>query len=175
MWLNTIKIYDANENGVIEVDELRKYLEDRLRSRHYEKIESNLLNEYTSTLHRMFDLNEDEVLDVYEMERLMRISSNFDLEKLHEITSVKHAHVDLFFRLYDVNKNHKIDEDELDVFLYEYLHANEKKRHIDEIYRLKSHILKQVNLSGTGAGLSKEDFGAILIIMKHGELLVSNR
>uniref|UniRef100_A0A674A3J3 Secretagogin n=1 Tax=Salmo trutta TaxID=8032 RepID=A0A674A3J3_SALTR len=75
IWRN----YDADSSGYISAVELKGFLQD-LFLQHKKTISPNKLEEYTDTLMKMFDKNNDGRLDLNDLARILALKENFLLK-----------------------------------------------------------------------------------------------
>ncbi|XP_034017565.1 calretinin-like [Thalassophryne amazonica] len=115
------RTYDTDRSGYIESNELKGFLSDLLRKVD-RQCDDKKLNEYTQTILKMFDLNDDGKLGLSEMARLLPVQENF-LLKFQDITLTDNE-FEALFTLYDKDGNGYIDEQELDALLKDLCEKN---------------------------------------------------
>ncbi|KAM4028731.1 calbindin [Anomaloglossus baeobatrachus] len=130
--------YDTDHSGFIETDELKSFLKDLLKkaNRPYEDLK---LEEYSQTMLKMFDSNNDGKLGLTEMARLLPIQENF----LLKFQGVKMCGKEFnkAFELYDKDNSGYIDENELDALLKDLCEKDKKELDINNISTYKKSIM----------------------------------
>nr|XP_033789813.1 calbindin isoform X2 [Geotrypetes seraphini] len=78
-FMQTWRRYDTDHSGYIETEELKNFLKDLLQKAK-KSYDDSKLEEYTQTMLRMFDSNNDGKLGLTEMARLLPVQENFLLK-----------------------------------------------------------------------------------------------
>ncbi|KAM9461180.1 calretinin-like [Clarias gariepinus] len=132
------RTYDTDRSGFIESNELKNFLSDLLKkaNRHYD---DKKMNEYTQTILKMFDLNNDGKLGLSEMARLLPVQENF-LLKFQGFRLSPDEFGDIF-TFYDKDGNGYIDEQELDALLKDLYQKHNMKADPDTLATSKQSIM----------------------------------
>lgn len=137
-FMQTWRRYDADHSGYIETEELKSFLKDLLQkaNRTYDDAK---LEEYTHTMLRIFDTNNDGKLGLTEMARLLPVQENF----LLKFQGVKMAGKEFnkVFEMYDQDGSGYIDENELDALLKDLCEKNKKELDISSVPAYKKSIM----------------------------------
>ncbi|CAN9507032.1 unnamed protein product [Ophioblennius macclurei] len=113
--------YDTDRSGYIESNELKGFLSDLLMKAN-RRYDDKMMNDYTQTILRMFDLNGDGKLGLSEMARLLPVEENFLLKFQGIRLTVKEFKSR--FSTFDKDGNGYIDEQELDALLKDLCEKN---------------------------------------------------
>ncbi|CAH2285544.1 calbindin [Pelobates cultripes] len=137
-FMQTWRRYDTDHSGFIENDELKNFLKDLLKKAN-KPFEESKLEEYTQTMLRMFDTNNDGKLGLTEMARLLPVQENF----LLKFQGVKMCGKEFnkAFELYDQDRSGYIDENELDALLKDLCEKNKKELDINCLSTYKKSIM----------------------------------
>ncbi|XP_063780147.1 calbindin [Pseudophryne corroboree] len=137
-FMQTWRRYDTDHSGYIENEELKSFLKDLLKKAN-KPYEEAKLDEYTQTMLRMFDTNNDGKLGLTEMARLLPVQENF----LLKFQGVKMCGKEFnqAFELYDKDGSGYIDENELDALLKDLCEKNKKDLDINSIPTYKKSIM----------------------------------
>ncbi|KAM9308052.1 calbindin isoform 2-T2 [Gastrophryne carolinensis] len=137
-FMQTWRRYDTDHSGFIENDELKNFLKDLLKKAN-KPFEESKLEEYTLTILRMFDSNNDGKLGLTEMARLLPVQENF----LLKFQGVKMCNKEFnkAFELYDKDGSGYIDENELDALLKDLCEKNKKDLDISNLPAYKKSIM----------------------------------
>ncbi|XP_073406621.1 calbindin [Dendrobates tinctorius] len=137
-FMQTWRRYDTDHSGFIETDELKSFLKDLLKKAN-KPYEDSKLAEYTETMLKMFDSNNDGKLGLTEMARLLPIQENF----LLKFQGVKMCGKEFnkAFELYDKDNSGYIDENELDALLKDLCEKDKKELDINSISTYKKSIM----------------------------------
>ncbi|XP_007525998.1 secretagogin [Erinaceus europaeus] len=110
--------YDADSSGFISVAELRNFLRD-LFLRHKKVISEMKLEEYTGTIMKIFDKNNDGRLDLNDLARILALQENFLLQFKMDACSTEERKRDFekIFAHYDVSKTGALEGPEVDGFV----------------------------------------------------------
>ncbi|KAK1794981.1 hypothetical protein P4O66_010172 [Electrophorus voltai] len=106
--------YDADHSGYIESDELKNFLSDLLQ-RAKKTYDEQKLQDYTATMFKIFDSNNDGKLCLAEMARLLPEQENFLLK--FQGVKMDTKEFNKIFDLYDKDRSGYVDENELDALL----------------------------------------------------------
>ncbi|XP_073535670.1 calbindin isoform X2 [Phyllobates terribilis] len=136
--VETWRRYDTDHSGFIETDELKSFLKDLLKNAN-KTYEDSKLEEYSETMLKMFDSNNDGKLGLTEMARLLPIQENF----LLKFQGVKMCGKEFnkAFELYDKDNSGYIDENELDALLKDLCEKDKKELDINNISTYKKSIM----------------------------------
>ncbi|XP_031214744.1 secretagogin [Mastomys coucha] len=110
--------YDADSSGFISASELCNFLRDLFL--HHKKIISEAeLEEYTSTMMKIFDKNKDGRLDLNDLARILALQENFLLQFKMDASSTEERKRDFekIFAHYDVSKTGALEGPEVDGFV----------------------------------------------------------
>ncbi|TKS89167.1 Secretagogin [Collichthys lucidus] len=111
IWRN----YDTDSSGYISAIELKGFLQD-LFLQHRKSITPDKLEEYTDTMMKMFDKNNDGRLDLNDLARILALKENF-LLKFKMDPSISGTDLDKFRKALmghcDINGDGKIQKNEL--------------------------------------------------------------
>ncbi|XP_073535668.1 calbindin isoform X1 [Phyllobates terribilis] len=137
-FMQTWRRYDTDHSGFIETDELKSFLKDLLKNAN-KTYEDSKLEEYSETMLKMFDSNNDGKLGLTEMARLLPIQENF----LLKFQGVKMCGKEFnkAFELYDKDNSGYIDENELDALLKDLCEKDKKELDINNISTYKKSIM----------------------------------
>nr|XP_006008583.1 PREDICTED: calbindin [Latimeria chalumnae] len=137
-FMQTWRRYDADHSGYIETEELKSFLKDLLQKAN-RPYDDGKLEEYTQTMLRMFDSNNDGKLGLNEMARLLPVQENF-LLKFQEV-KMSGKEFNKIFKLYDQDGSGYIDENELDALLKDLCEKNTKELDINNLATYKKSIM----------------------------------
>ncbi|XP_078543187.1 calbindin [Lissotriton helveticus] len=137
-FMQTWRRYDTDHSGFIETDELKSFLKDLLQKAN-KSYDDKKLEEYTHTMLRMFDSNNDGKLGLTELARLLPVQENF----LLKFQGVKMCGKEFnkAFELYDQDGSGYIDENELDALLKDLCEKNKKDLDSNSIPIYKKSIM----------------------------------
>lgn len=110
--------YDADSSGFISAAELSNFLRDLFL--HHKKVISEAeLEEYTSTMMKIFDRNKDGRLDLNDLARILALQENFLLQFKMDASSTEERKRDFekIFAHYDVSKTGALEGPEVDGFV----------------------------------------------------------
>lgn len=110
--------YDADSSGFISAAEFCNFLRDLFL--HHKKIISEAeLQEYTSTMMKIFDKNKDGRLDLNDLARILALQENFLLQFKMDASSAEERKRDFekIFAHYDVSKTGALEGPEVDGFV----------------------------------------------------------
>uniref|UniRef100_UPI0030BA2B7B Secretagogin n=1 Tax=Mus musculus TaxID=10090 RepID=UPI0030BA2B7B len=110
--------YDADSSGFISAAELCNFLRD-LFLHHKKNISEAELEEYTSTMMKIFDKNKDGRLDLNDLARILALQENFLLQFKMDASSTEERKRDFekIFAHYDVSKTGALEGPEVDGFV----------------------------------------------------------
>ncbi|ERE77584.1 secretagogin [Cricetulus griseus] len=110
--------YDADSSGFISAAELCNFLRD-LFLHHKKAISEADLEEYTSTMMKIFDKNKDGRLDLNDLARILALQENFLLQFKMDASSTEERKRDFekIFAHYDVSKTGALEGPEVDGFV----------------------------------------------------------
>ncbi|XP_036044345.1 secretagogin [Onychomys torridus] len=110
--------YDADSSGFISAAELCNFLRD-LFLHHKKAISEAELEEYTSTMMKIFDKNKDGRLDLNDLARILALQENFLLQFKMDASSTEERKRDFekIFAHYDVSKTGALEGPEVDGFV----------------------------------------------------------
>ncbi|CAN0072182.1 secretagogin-like [Lampetra fluviatilis] len=113
--------YDTDHSGYISAMELRNFLGD-LCVEHHRDVTSGKLDEYTDSMMKLFDRNQDGRLDLTDMARILSLQDNFLLQFRMEAMEdsgmdQRRADFEKIFAHYDVSKTGELEGPEVDGFV----------------------------------------------------------
>ncbi|XP_030737041.2 secretagogin [Globicephala melas] len=110
--------YDADSSGFISAAELCNFLRDLFRH-HKKAISEAKLEEYTGTMMKIFDKNNDGRLDLNDLARILALQENFLLQFKMDACSTEERKRDFekIFAHYDVSKTGALEGPEVDGFV----------------------------------------------------------
>ncbi|XP_041488807.1 secretagogin [Microtus oregoni] len=110
--------YDADSSGFISAAELCNFLRD-LFLHHKKAVSEAELEEYTSTMMKIFDKNKDGRLDLNDLARILALQENFLLQFKMDASSTEERKRDFekIFAHYDVSKTGALEGPEVDGFV----------------------------------------------------------
>ncbi|EFB28333.1 hypothetical protein PANDA_003866, partial [Ailuropoda melanoleuca] len=110
--------YDADSSGFISAAELRDFLRD-LFLHHKKAISEAKLEEYTGTMMKIFDKNNDGRLDLNDLARILALQENFLLQFKMDACSTEERKRDFekIFAHYDVSRTGALEGPEVDGFV----------------------------------------------------------
>ncbi|RWS21377.1 calbindin-32-like protein [Leptotrombidium deliense] len=120
------KKYDINNNGFIEIDELKNYLSDVFKQKHNFKANDKLMLEYSNVFMNLFDSNKDGMLNLSEMCRLVPVKDRLTVKTLKSINFFSTETIENLFHFYDRDKDGMLNEDELQGLLSDVLYLCKK-------------------------------------------------
>ncbi|XP_043089044.1 secretagogin-like [Puntigrus tetrazona] len=112
------RCYDTDSSGYISAAELKSFLRD-LFHQHNKQITTSKLEEYTDTMMKMFDKNQDGRLDLNDLARILALKENFLLKFEMEACSHEDRRRDFekIFTHYDVSNTGALEGAEVDGFV----------------------------------------------------------
>ncbi|KAL1254846.1 hypothetical protein QQF64_012907, partial [Cirrhinus molitorella] len=112
------RCYDTDSSGYISAAELKSFLRD-LFHQHNKQITTARLEEYTDTMMKMFDKNQDGRLDLNDLARILALKENFLLKFEMEACSQDDRRRDFekIFAHYDVSNTGALEGAEVDGFV----------------------------------------------------------
>ncbi|XP_030072245.1 calbindin [Microcaecilia unicolor] len=137
-FMQTWRRYDTDHSGFIETEELKSFLKDLLQKAK-KSYDDSKLEEYTQTMLRMFDSNNDGKLGLTEMARLLPVQENFLLK--FQGVKMSGKEFNKVFELYDQDGSGYIDENELEALLKDLCEKNKKELDINNIATYKKSIM----------------------------------
>ncbi|KAG8441851.1 hypothetical protein GDO86_010870 [Hymenochirus boettgeri] len=137
-FMQTWRRYDTDHSGFIETDELKSFLKDLLLKAN-KPCEEKKIEEYTHTMLRMFDTNNDGKLGLTELSMLLPAQENFLLKFQGVKMCGKEFHK--VFELYDKDGSGYIDENELDDLLKDLCEKNKKDLDMNSLSTYKKSIM----------------------------------
>ncbi|CAH8862041.1 unnamed protein product [Trichobilharzia szidati] len=157
--------FDKDHSGFIEADELKDFLTELLSTgttQKDEKFDEKII-EYTDTILKLFDLNQDGKLQLSEMSRLIPVEENFLCRPIFKHGGrVTAADVDRVFALYDTDKNGAIEDLELYGFLKDLLELVEEDFDESDLDYTRSMILQNWDFNNDGK-ISLEEMRMLLL------------
>uniref|UniRef100_A0A8C4Q024 Calbindin 1 n=1 Tax=Eptatretus burgeri TaxID=7764 RepID=A0A8C4Q024_EPTBU len=131
--------YDSDKSGYIESDELKNFLRDLLMKAN-KLYDEPKLDEYTHTILKIFDTNQDGKLCLAEMTRLLPVQENLLLK--HQGVTIKPSDFGEIFAFYDKEGNGYIEEKDLDALLRDLLKKDNKDISIQTIKSIRKSIME---------------------------------
>nr|CAH8860803.1 unnamed protein product [Trichobilharzia regenti] len=157
--------FDKDHSGFIEADELKDFLTELLSTgttQKDEKFDEKII-EYTDTILKLFDLNQDGKLQLSEMSRLIPVEENFLCRPIFRHGGrLTAADVDRVFALYDTDKNGAIEDLELYGFLKDLLELVEEDFDESDLDYTRSMILQNWDFNNDGK-ISLEEMRMLLL------------
>uniref|UniRef100_UPI00358DFDE6 calretinin-like isoform X2 n=1 Tax=Myxine glutinosa TaxID=7769 RepID=UPI00358DFDE6 len=137
-FMETWRKYDADQSGYIEAEELKHFLRDLLMKAN-KRYDEPKLDEYTHTILKIFDTNQDGKLCLAEMTRLIPVQENFLLK--YQGVTLKPSDFSEIFALHDKDKNGYIEEKDFDALLRDLLKKDNKDVSIQTIKSIRKSIM----------------------------------
>eukprot|EP00090_Calanus_glacialis_P027899 TRINITY_DN44423_c0_g1_i1.p1 TRINITY_DN44423_c0_g1~~TRINITY_DN44423_c0_g1_i1.p1 ORF type:complete len:213 (-),score=75.90 TRINITY_DN44423_c0_g1_i1:123-722(-) len=158
--------FDTNCNGFIEEEELRDFLSFLLQTNEASKdVTDEELAEYTEVILKIFDVNNDGVLHLSEMGKLLPVKENFLNSQIFlgsdELTEDDIANT---FTFYDRDCNGVIENEELKGFLKDLLELARKEYDESDLNELHQVIMQTCDLNNDGK-ISKQELNMILLTL----------
>ncbi|CAH8578145.1 unnamed protein product [Heterobilharzia americana] len=157
--------FDKDHSGFIEADELKDFLTELLSNGTIQKDEKfdEKIIEYTDTILKLFDHNQDGKLQLSEMARLIPVEENFLCRPIFKLSGkITAADVDRVFALYDTDNNGAIEDLELYGFLKDLLELVEEDYDESDLDYTRSMILQNWDFNNDGK-ISLEEMRMLLL------------
>ncbi|XP_024256672.1 secretagogin [Oncorhynchus tshawytscha] len=147
IWRN----YDADSSGYISAIELKGFLQD-LFLQHKKTISPNKLEEYTDTLMKMFDKNNDGRLDLNDLARILALKENFLLKFDMNACSQEDRKRDFekIFAHYDVSKTGALEGPEVDGFVKDMMELVTPTISGTDLDKFRKVLLGHCDMNGDG-------------------------
>ncbi|XP_051729104.1 secretagogin-like [Ctenopharyngodon idella] len=143
--------YDADSSGYISAAELKSFLRD-LFHQHNRQITTDRLEEYTDTMMKMFDKNQDGRLDLNDMARILALKENF-LQKFEmQACSQEDRQRDFekIFAHYDVSNTGALEGAEVDGFVKDMMELVKPSLTGTDLDKFRQALLGHCDLNGDG-------------------------
>ncbi|RWS24138.1 calbindin-32-like protein [Leptotrombidium deliense] len=160
------KFTDKNNDGFIDECELNDYISSLILTNENSEIDEQEVDEIVRVLMFMFDVNRDRKLHLSEIRSMVKIAEQGDpwVCRAEKITSRCAKEL---FKYYDRDKNHIIDDFELDALLCDVLAENRKNYHYFDIIELKDNISRKIfTFNKTQIQLNKKEFAKVVVMLK---------
>ncbi|XP_051526732.1 secretagogin-like [Myxocyprinus asiaticus] len=145
------RCYDADSSGYICAAELKSFLQD-LFHQHNKQISMDKLEEYTDTMMRMFDKNQDGHLDLNDLARILALKENFLLKFEMEACSHEDRRRDFekIFAHYDVSNTGALEGAEVDGFVKDMMELVKPSLSGSDLDKFKQVLLGHCDLNRDG-------------------------
>ncbi|CAM1308457.1 CALB1 (predicted) [Pycnogonum litorale] len=161
------RAYDTDNSGYIEANELKNFLTDLLREAKKDgMVSEDKLIEYTDSLLRIFDSNNDGKLQLSEMAKLLPVKENFlNRSAFKGASTVTKEDIDTVFKLYDRDGNGMIENEELTGFLKDLLELVKKDYDTMDLNEFRTAIMEGCDLDSSNGKIRKNDLTMILMAL----------
>ncbi|KER28675.1 hypothetical protein T265_04546 [Opisthorchis viverrini] len=158
------KQFDKDRSGFIEADELKEFLRHLLKkAKPNEEIDEAKLQEYTSSILKLFDQNKDGKLQLSEMARLLPVKENYLCRPIFKNASkITSEDIDRAFSLYDLDGNNTIEDEELSGFLKDLMELAQEDYDENDLEFFKGTILSQWDVNNDGK-INREELKMMLL------------
>ncbi|XP_051520062.1 secretagogin-like [Myxocyprinus asiaticus] len=145
------RCYDADSSGYISAAELKSFLRD-LFHQHNKQISTGKLEEYTDTMMKMFDKNQDGRLDLNDLARILALKENFLLKFDMEACSHEDRRRDFekIFAHYDVSNTGDLEGAEVDGFVKDMMELVKPSLSGSDLDKFKQVLLGHCDLNRDG-------------------------
>ncbi|ROK64918.1 Secretagogin [Anabarilius grahami] len=153
--------YDADSSGYISAAELKSFLRD-LFHQHNRQITTDRLEEYTDTMMKMFDKNQDGRLDLNDMARILALKENF-LQKFEMQATIfivvfvqacsqedRQRDFEKIFAHYDVSNTGALEGAEVDGFVKDMMELVKPSLTGTDLDKFRQALLGHCDLNGDG-------------------------
>ncbi|XP_062343250.1 secretagogin-like [Osmerus eperlanus] len=143
--------YDVDSSGYISAVELKSFLQD-LFLQHKKTIGPEKLEEYTSTMMKMFDGNKDDRLDLNDLARILSLKENFLLKFKMDACSQEDRKRDFekIFAHYDVSKTGELEGPEVDGFVKDMMELVKPSISGTDLDKFRKVLLGHCDMNGDG-------------------------
>ncbi|XP_073787453.1 secretagogin-like isoform X2 [Danio rerio] len=150
--LKTIwRCYDADSSGYISTAELKGFLQDLLHQ-HHTQVTPARLEEYTITMIKIFDQNQDGRLDLNDLARILALKENFLLKFEMQACSQEDRRRDFekIFAHYDMSNTGALEGAEVDGFVKDMMELVKPSLSGSDLDKFKQVLLGHCDLNGDG-------------------------
>ncbi|XP_055988479.1 secretagogin [Sorex fumeus] len=143
--------YDADSSGFISAAELCNFLRD-LFLHHKKVVSETKLEEYTGTMMKIFDKNNDGRLDLNDMARILALQENFLLQFKMDACSTEERKRDFekIFAHYDVSKTGALEGPEVDGFVKDMMELVQPSISGVDLDRFREILLRHCDVNKDG-------------------------
>ncbi|KAM6186392.1 secretagogin [Rhynchocyon petersi] len=143
--------YDADSSGFISATELRNFLRD-LFLHHKKVIPEAKLDEYTDTMMKIFDKNNDGRLDLNDLARILALQENFLLQFKMDACSTEERKRDFekIFAYYDVSKTGALEGPEVDGFVKDMMELVKPSISCVDLDKFREILLRHCDVNKDG-------------------------
>ncbi|XP_004614000.2 secretagogin [Sorex araneus] len=143
--------YDADSSGFISAAELCNFLRD-LFVHHKKAVSETKLEEYTGTMMKIFDKNNDGRLDLNDMARILALQENFLLQFKMDACSTEERKRDFekIFAHYDVSKTGALEGPEVDGFVKDMMELVQPSISGTDLDRFREILLRHCDVNKDG-------------------------
>nr|XP_002127141.1 secretagogin-like [Ciona intestinalis] len=144
--------YDKNRSGFLNKAELRNFVSDYITASGCESVTADQVDEYTSSIMALFDLNSDGLLTLQDMARLVNVSKNFLLQFRIEDGSAEQRKQDFekIFQHYDQSNTGALEGVEVDGFVKDMMETIRGPLTASELDDVKASVLNHCDVNGDG-------------------------
>ncbi|XP_016376213.1 secretagogin [Sinocyclocheilus rhinocerous] len=145
------RCYDTDSSGYISAAELKSFLRD-LFHQHNRQITTAKLEEYTDTMMKMFDKNQDGRLDLNDLARILALKENFLLKFEMEACSHEDRRRDFekIFAHYDVSNTGALEGAEVDGFVKDMMELVKPSLSGSDLDKFKQVLLGHCDINRDG-------------------------
>ncbi|XP_026879702.2 secretagogin-like [Electrophorus electricus] len=143
--------YDADSSGFMSAVELKSFLQD-LFEQHDKYITPDKLEQYTNTMMKIFNKNQDGRLDLNDLARILSLKENFLLKFEMDASSQKDRKEDFekIFAHYDVSKTGALEGPEVDGFVKDMMELVKPSLSGADLDRFRKALLSHCDVNGDG-------------------------
>ncbi|XP_014448818.1 secretagogin [Tupaia chinensis] len=143
--------YDADSSGFMSAGELRNFLRD-LFLRHKRAVSETKLEDYTGTMMKIFDKNQDGRLDLNDLARILALQENFLLQFKMDACSTEERKRDFetIFAHYDVSKTGALEGPEVDGFVKDMMELVQPSLSGPDLDRFREVLLRHCDVNKDG-------------------------
>ncbi|KAL3858753.1 hypothetical protein ACJMK2_009006 [Sinanodonta woodiana] len=164
--------YDTDHSGYIEADELKNFLRDLLRQSNRDTdVTDEQLITYADTMLQLFDRNKDGKLQLSEMAKLLPVKENFLCRPVFKkrgghwfasANKLTKEDIERVFKLYDVDGNGRIEDEELHGFLKDLMELVEEDYDTDDLAECKRILLEKCDMNHDGK-INRDELTMVLM------------
>ncbi|XP_053302416.1 secretagogin [Pleuronectes platessa] len=147
IWRN----YDVDSSGFISAVDLKGFLQD-LFVQHRKSVPAEKLEEYTISMMKMFDKNQDGRLDLNDLARILALKENFLLKFKMDACSQDDRKRDFekIFSHYDVSKTGELEGPEVDGFVKDMMELAKPSISGTDLDQFRKAVLGHCDINGDG-------------------------
>ncbi|XP_062265390.1 secretagogin-like [Platichthys flesus] len=147
IWRN----YDVDSSGFISAVDLKGFLQD-LFVQHRKSVPAEKLEEYTVSMTKMFDKNQDGRLDLNDLARILALKENFLLKFKMDACSQDDRKRDFekIFAHYDVSKTGALEGPEVDGFVKDMMELAKPSISGTDLDQFRKAVLGHCDINGDG-------------------------